>query len=554
MAISRIEINNFRCFKKVDVDFKQCHALIGENGCGKTTILEAINLATSSGYAYITEQDFNNSDEGDLSITVYFDKPFLCKIPDGYTTQDILCQSVVFSAHRRKQAAGGKALSDPFVTEKYAVPILYNSKNDFRGIDLDALSTKIPDKVLKTDQGYESPRKTTNSVFKFTQQRLSLQNDFINYPNVFYFDRERENEASTGFNTLLSKIIKDLNWRYRNKWVQADVVQKWEDFYSQVIGTVIDPKNDRIMRPLCEKLKDFVGIECDNLELSLLDIEQPFLKSFFSLRDGSNQIDQKNLGSGVSILLAYFLLEIISSLSKGEIVFLIDEPELHLHPQLQTRLFEEFQKSSSQTVYTTQSDCFISIANWASISRFNRGFKNTPDSEKLNEVIEGKKVSEHLDEIKKFHQHKAVFFREDNQIFFARKCLIVEGPAEKYGIPVLANKINKSLCDVTIISANGKSKIPYYQLLCKAFGIPYFTVVDLDGRKKDESDNKRPCSWIMDEALAVFDKSFEEELGVSRNADHKASSVLIKIDGLGDDQISAAIKKNINAIASWCKK
>jgi hypothetical protein len=58
----------------------------------------------------------------------------------------------------------------------------------------------------------------------------------------------------------------------------------------------------------------------------------------------------------------------------------------------------------------------------------------------------------------------------------------------------------------------------------------------------------------MEDALAVFDKSFEEELGVSRNADHKASSVLIKIDGLGEDQISAPIKKNMNAIAAWCKK
>jgi len=77
------------------------------------------------------------------------------------------------------------------------VPILYNSKDEFQNIDLDALSTKIPDKVVKTDQGYESPRKTTASAFKFTQQRLSLQNEFINYPSVFYFDRERESEAST---------------------------------------------------------------------------------------------------------------------------------------------------------------------------------------------------------------------------------------------------------------------------------------------------------------------------------------------------------------------
>jgi len=551
MAISKIEIDNFRCFKKAEVSFNKCHALIGENGCGKTTVLEALNLATSAGYSHIIEQDFNNRDEGDLEIRVFFDKPFLCKIPDGYTTQDILCQSVAFSAHRRKKAASGKALSDPFVTEKYAVPILYQSKDIFADIDLDSLSTRIPDKVIKTDQGFESPRKT-GSPFKFTQQRLSLQNEFINYPNVFYFDRERESEASTGFNTLLSKIIKDLNWRYRNKWTQTDIIQKWDEFYSSVISTVIDPKNDRIMRPLGEKLKDIVGIECDNLELSLIDIEQPFLKAFFALRDGTNQIDQKCLGSGISILLAYFLLEIISNLANGEIVFLIDEPELHLHPQLQSKLFEEFRKSASQVIYTTQSDCFVTIAEWASIRRFDRNYKNTPEAGNLIKEIEGKKILEHLDEIKKFHQHKAIFFREDNQIFFARKCLIVEGPAEKYGLPVLANRLKKSLCDVTIISANGKSKIPYYQLLCQAFGIPYFTVVDLDGRNNGESDNKRPCSWIMDNALAVFAKSFEEELEISRNAEHKASSVLVKIDEMDDDHISAAIKGNIELIASWC--
>ncbi len=132
--------------------------------------------------------------------------------------------------------------------------------------------------------------------------------------------------------------------------------------------------------------------------------------------------------------------------------------------------------------------------------------------------------------------------------------MIVEGPAEKYGLPVLANKLDKRLGDVSIISANGKSKIPYYQLLCKSFDIPYFTVVDLDGKKQDEADNKRPCAWVAAGALAFFEKSFEEELGISRDAQHKASKVLIKIDEISSDAISKNIKKNIDTIVSWCEK
>jgi AAA15 family ATPase/GTPase len=547
MKIERIKVENFRCFKNLDLPIEYCHALVGENGAGKTSILEAINLATSSGQAHLNEQDFNNADLGDLSIEVIFDEPFLIRLPDGYTTQDIPCKSILLKAHRREKAAAGKAFSDSFVTEKFAVPIEYadGHKPDFSAEEADL---RIPNSVTKTANGFESPRQT-GSKFKFTSNRLTLQNETINFPNVFYFDRDREEQAKVGYNSVLQKVVKDLNWRYRKGWDQTDVHDKWNQFYNAVISTVETPKSERIIGPIKEKIKRVAGVDFADLELGLLEIEQPFSKAFFSRRDGTNQIDQRRFGSGISILLAYFLLETVSSLSKESTIFLIDEPELHLHPQLQKALFKEFQESKYQTIYTTQSDCFINIATWRSVTRFQKEFLVFPKIEDLNEVLDGKKLVKHLDEIKRWHQHQSIFFREDNQIFFSRKCLLVEGPAELYGIPILAQILRKDLNNITIISCNGKGKIPYYQLLCRSFHIPFFTLFDLDGASENQGDNQRPRDWADTNGLAMFSTSFEKLFGIS--GDHKTSDLLVKIDSITISDIPAEISTAIAAIETW---
>ena len=58
--IKRIEISNYRCFENEGIDFSVpdgitpgsgLNVLIGENGNGKTTILDAINYLTQSSYA-----------------------------------------------------------------------------------------------------------------------------------------------------------------------------------------------------------------------------------------------------------------------------------------------------------------------------------------------------------------------------------------------------------------------------------------------------------------------------------------------------------------------
>jgi len=177
-----------------------------------------------------------------------------------------------------------------------------------------------------------------------------------------------------------------------------------------------------------------------------------------------------------------------------------------------------------------------------------------PNAEELSEILDGMSVTTHLDEIKKWHQHRCIFFKEDNQLFFASKCVLVEGPAEKYGLPILAKVLDIDLTNLTIISCNGKSKIPYYQLLCKTFSIPYYTVYDLDNKTVTDRDNKRLHRWSESKAITEFSTSFEQLLGFEEDVEHKTNELLIMIDSILEKSIPEEIKRALSGLERWSKE
>ncbi len=79
-----------------------------------------------------------------------------------------------------------------------------------------------------------------------------------------------------------------------------------------------------------------------NLKIDLINLLIPYKNAFFTIRkdDELKQISVKDLGSGVEIILTLLLLKNIAGASKGKIVYLIDEPELHLHPKAQEKLLD----------------------------------------------------------------------------------------------------------------------------------------------------------------------------------------------------------------------
>lgn len=51
MQAARVAIRNFRGIRAASLDLSKFHVLVGENGSGKTSVLEAIRLATTPAFA-----------------------------------------------------------------------------------------------------------------------------------------------------------------------------------------------------------------------------------------------------------------------------------------------------------------------------------------------------------------------------------------------------------------------------------------------------------------------------------------------------------------------
>ncbi len=515
IRVSRVSIENFRCFERLEGDLNRLTSIVGENGSGKTALIEALNycLAPYTSAARFCEQDFNAQDAGDITIIVTFNKSFIAEVPDGYTTQKIECDRVYLRASRRKAAGAGRALNDPFTLEHRAVPIegKYGSEPNW------------------------SLERGTGSTFKFTPRTLALSNvELSDYPTVQYFGKERERQSEVGFNTTFKRILDELNWRYRKGCGgnEAAILAAWDTYYDLVLDSVPDKTRTAIIGDFKDAATALLGAEFDDLELSLSRLEEPFSKGFLATRDGLGQVAIGGMGSGVAMLLTLVLLETVSGLEKEALIFLIDEPEMHLHPQLQTRVRQHLADSENQVIYTTHSPLMVNLGEWRSVRRMDGGLRLFPTHTTRELVLENEKGEEFLlqdclDDIISKQKHITMLMRENNEMLFARCVVLVEGAADRHAITLLAEPAGYDLRDITVIPVHGKTKIPDYQLLCMVFGLPFFTVYDKDtGEGNDPKTNALINKLATDNWVYEFDPNLEECFGIGKNSEHKGQKTV----------------------------
>ena len=510
IKIRALRIKNFRKFEDIEINFSNWYsAIVWENWEGKTTILEAIDFALSPSFtaSKVSYDDFYNWTENPITIEIKFDWAFEFSVQDWYNQRSIPCNWVYLEISKRDWKTPNKAFSDAFTIKHYCIPCLSEGW------------------INKTNKWFSMLRNNGKTYFEFQENALTLSSRAqTTLPKCFYFSKKRERNLYKWYNSSWDTIINEFNWRFNKKLrvndeIQYDYTNSINDFENIIKNSLDEKVMDNTIMWMNDKLSEFFWL--DNLWISFIDKSAPFNQSYLNYQNFN--IDYS--WSWIMLIIAFVLLDVLANLSKWNVIILVDEPELHLHPQLQKKLFNYISNSENQFIYTTHSNILISIKDWGNIIRI---YDNMCSN--VNKIVgEDRK---NLEDMVNFYQYATVFLRENNDLFFSKKVIIVEWPIDKYCIPILIVKFWKwiKVDDLTIIQANGKDNIKNYALICKVFGVLAMSIYD-----KDNDSKPKPKEDEIIESLSIksysFGTSFESVLW-TKKGNHKANETIIKVNEL----------------------
>lgn len=592
MFLKNITIKNFRCYDKegVNVDFTDTEsitAIIGKNGSGKTSILDAVNFLFGQDYlpTKICERDFHCDASGikdKIIIEGETVKPFFTNIDvisDRQVPHTILvpCNKVRLVIKRREKPE--KVLDDAYVINKDVVPLTgaisedtYKDAGKFSAYKISSIDRveeiddidELRNLVKQCSLGQATQIDFDNSSVGFYNVNFKLKNKeerstsfpvfslsfnpsrLRNFPKAYYLTKNRDKDVSGDY-SFVSKILGDLHWKWKRqleKNTEIDDTAEKYDVLAQKLRGIVDEKGVLIRK--VNKIIEDVCSEDIKTQIDFVDLEQPYKSAFIAKKEKDKLLLPENLGSGFNVIISYALFNYVAGLEKTPIILLIDEPELHLHVDWQLKMYNIFSEQKDlHIIYSTQSENFVSLQKWRQIKLIQSG-KICPENDKLSEKIisasNGKeyKIEEYMDIYAERHTDVSLVLRENLELFFTKKIILVEGPGDKYALPKLLTlkECNLNNYSASIISAWGKNKLKVYQMICRAFNVDYFTVFDKDDASPDNSENnekENECliSGAQNEKCFMFSSSFEKLLDISNeNGDTKFQKLVKKIDNL----------------------
>ena len=480
LFISSVEITNFRTFKeKQIIRFTEgINILVGPNNIGKTTIISAIRLIFDKNKFGLDINDFSKIETKEelkncspkITVSVNLQK----SNKEGSDSDDLLAirnwLTDIDNPYKAK------------ITMQFQLPTKYEKAYLDAVKDLDDIGSvwlELEDEFLPKYQrkyfvGESAQPLMDNSLSRFNCQYL---------PAI----RDAEKRMNSGNKYLLNKLLNffidyDLksNKELKKPDIEKMMQKRHKDFHDLAVN-LLNNLSPRFKEGKKEMLKyssqtgaTFDGEEPEfNSALNDHDI----LKEFsLVVKNGESNvpINLNGLGYNNLIYISLVLAELQQSRSNSYFgdnssVFpflLIEEPEAHLHPDMQYDFLKFLQnnikdgttsETAKQVIITTHSPNITAAASLDDLivlSKYKSGVKIGYPGETFIDNPKDKKFVERFLDVTR------------SNLFFTNQLILIEGLAEQMLIPqfMKADTSNIQNRHISIINLSGRYFIPFLRM------------------------------------------------------------------------------------------
>lgn len=543
MKIKEIAIKNFRLLEEVKLNIEDDLTLIvGKNNTGKTSLFEVINMCFSE------RDNFSFHDFSQATYSKFEDSFSIYKVSIEETDEEKkneLEKSLISSMpciQLEIQIEYDKA-KDSLINLSEFISDLDDSKN------VATIKLKYQSKdSLRLFSAFVARKEKSQKLIEWLNENITSYYDIKCYggENLIEENFKRKLFSVLYFETIQASRKLDDTKADKNKTLAVG----FSDYYREInkdnnedieslekqlkeTSSVLNEKYEKILKELLEKLKVF-GVE-PHLTIPEIVLQAGFdpeniLKNnikYFYKQDGV-QLPENFNGLGYSNLI-YLVLKVVSfiekfkkaaPLNKSEtLVILIEEPEAHLHPQMQQVFISQIKRTlketkekenlSVQVIISTHSSHIVTEAgidvdrSFERVRYFSKAFIKEEKRFKV-EIKDFNEFKHRESDKETFRFLKQYMTLHRCDIFFADKLILVEGPTERILLPLIINKSAKSLNNeyVSIIEVGGAYTLKFKELL-KFINTKCLVITDIDS--VDPADKRNACS--TDTANAVTSNS-----------------------------------------------
>ena len=334
--IDRLGIKNFRSFDSDGIyleNLSKINLFIGKNNCGKSNVLKFLKIVAglSGSYHQFPSTIENQFERNGFSPSIFFQF--------SHKELDFPLTFKTIAAGQRITHNMNEILKDPISFEFDFKNGSFKINQTFlsnRGIGESTIESLYQNPIISTINTALNVNEERNTGMKalenhFYLKILSLLKNFLS--NIIYIPDFRiisEGNNKTFYNSSIngSNIISRL-------------------FEMQLPDTG-EEENKKLFLRIQDTVREMIGI--NDLTISI-----PHNKNKMIIDINGNPLPLESFGSGIheTVLMCCMLI------AHENHIALIEEPEIHLHPELQRKFFKFLQSTNNQYFITTHSNVFL---------------------------------------------------------------------------------------------------------------------------------------------------------------------------------------------------